>query len=163
MAIGLYVLHSFVPFPAQILTFTIGAVYGPVGGVILSWVAAMAGAAVAFGLARWGGRPLAERFVPRAYLVKFDTWVERYGVRALLGLRLIPLVSFDLMNYAAGLSRVPWWTFLWTTGLGILPMTVLEVVAADQLRQGKSAGLWLIGAAVLLTALVWIWKRRREA
>lgn len=163
IAIGLYVLHSFVPFPAQILTFAIAIVYGPIWGTFWVWVAAMAGAYAAFGVARWGGRPLAERFVPPKYITSFDEWVDRHGLIALLGLRMIPLVSFNLMNYAAGLTRVSWWTFTWTTGLGILPITIPEVYAANQLAEGNMAGLWIFGAVALLSGGVWLWKRRKEA
>lgn len=163
VAIGLYVLHSFVPFPAQILTFAIGAVYGPLWGTVLVWVGAMAGAYAAFGISRWGGRPLAARFIAEAHLQRFDDWGDQYGVAALLGVRLVPLVSFNLINYAAGLTRVSWFTFTWTTGLGILPITVLEIIAADQLRQGNPLGMWLFGGIILLGAAIWLTKRRRSA
>jgi uncharacterized membrane protein YdjX (TVP38/TMEM64 family) len=163
VAIGLYVLHSFVPFPAQILTFAIGAVYGPLWGTVLVWIGAMAGAYAAFGVARWGGRPLATRFIAGHHIQRFDDWFDRYGVGALLIVRLVPLISFNLINYSAGLTRVSWWTFTWTTGLGILPITILEIIAVDQLRQGNPLGMWLFGGIVLLGAVTWLIKRRRTA
>jgi uncharacterized membrane protein YdjX (TVP38/TMEM64 family) len=163
VGIGLYVLHSFVPFPAQILTFSIGAVYGPLWGTIVVWIGAMAGAYVAFGVSRWGGRPLAARFIAGQHIQRFDDWFDRYGVGALLIVRLVPLVSFNLVNYSAGLTRVSWWTFTWTTGLGILPITILEIIAVDQLRQGNPLGMWLFGGIVLLGAAAWLIKRRRAA
>ena len=39
--------------------------------------------------------------------------------------RFIPVIAFNLINYAAGLTRVSWWTFIWTTSIGILPLTIL--------------------------------------
>lgn len=162
-AIVLYVLHSFVPFPAQVLTLAIGAVFGPVWGTVVAWVAAMAGALVAFCVARLGGRPLAERFMPAAQLARFDYWVERYGTTALLILRFMPVVPFNLINYAAGLTPVSLGTFLWTTGVGILPITLLSVLAADQLAQGNTAGLWLMGALILLSGTVALLKGRQRS
>ena len=44
--------------------------------------------------------------------------------------RLVPVISFNLINYAAGILHVSWWRFLWTTSLGILPITVASVVLA---------------------------------
>lgn len=163
VAVGLYILHSFVPFPAQVLTLAIGAVYGPVWGSLLAWVAAMAGALVAFGVARLGGRPLAQRFVPPAQLTRFDGWVERYGIAALLGVRVMPIIPFNLINYAAGLTQISLWTFLWTTGIGILPITLLGAVAAGQLAEGKTAGVWLMGALVLVSGTLALLKGRRQS
>ncbi len=53
----------------------------------------------------------------------------------LLILRLIPIIAFNLINYAVGLARISWWTFTWTTGLGILPMTLLMEAIASVVRQ----------------------------
>lgn len=162
VSVALMVLHSLVPFPAELVTMTNGVLYGPLWGTVLSWSGAMLGACLAFGIARWGGRPLALRFVPARHLDRFDGWVARYGVGALLVLRLLPLVSFNLVNYAAGLMAVSWWTFLWTTAVGILPMTVLMVVAAHQLGQGNPVGMWLLGALALAGGAAWFIKRRRK-
>jgi uncharacterized membrane protein YdjX (TVP38/TMEM64 family) len=49
----------------------------------------------------------------------------------LLVSRFTPVIAFNLINYAAGLTRISWSTFTWTTGLGILPLTVLMVVMGD--------------------------------
>ena len=43
------------------------------------------------------------------------------------------MISFNLINYAAGILHVGWWRFLWTTSLGILPITVASVVLGNQL------------------------------
>jgi len=163
VAILIYVAYGFIPLPAQILTLTIGAVYGPFWGVVIVWVGAMASALTSFAVGRYGGRPLAERYVPGPFISKMDGWVQRYGLGALLVLRLIPLVSFKLMNLAVGLTKVSWWTFAWTTGLGILPITIIEIVAADQLRQGNALGFWLLGGIAALMAAIWIGKRRYDA
>jgi uncharacterized membrane protein YdjX (TVP38/TMEM64 family) len=39
----------------------------------------------------------------------------------------VPVIAFNLVNYAAGLTKISCWTFIWTTALGILPMTALMV------------------------------------
>ena len=51
------VLHSFVPFPAEVVAMANGMLYGPLWGTLITWVGAMLGAYLAFGLARWLGRP----------------------------------------------------------------------------------------------------------
>jgi len=67
------------------------------------------------------------------------------------------------MNYAAGLSPVSWWTFLWTTALGILPMTILMVWAGERIDK---IPLWswllLALAALLMVAVVHAVKSARR-
>ena len=46
-------------------------------------------------------------------------------------LSFIPLISFNLINYGAGLTKISWWTFTWTTGIGILPFTIIMVTMGN--------------------------------
>ena len=55
--------------------------------------------------------------------------------------RLIPLIAFNLINYAAALTEISWWTFLWATGTGILPLTILLNVVGDQMLTVPALGL----------------------
>ena len=43
-SMGLMVVHSFLPFPAEFLAIANGMVYGPVWGVVITWSGAMLGA-----------------------------------------------------------------------------------------------------------------------
>jgi hypothetical protein len=45
--------------------------------------------------------------------------------------RFFPLISFNLINYGAGMTKISWWTFAWTTGIGILPITIIMVIMGD--------------------------------
>ena len=157
-SIGLMILHSFVPFPAELLTMANGMVYGPLWGVIITWVGAMFGAYAAFGLTRWLGRPFIEKWAPSNYKMKIDAWSQEEGATALLIARLIPVISFNVVNYAAGLTKVSLWTFFWTTGIGILPMTILMVMLGDSVII-IPVWVWFM-LAVLIIAL-WYFRKRR--
>jgi len=157
-SIGLMILHSFVPFPAELLTMANGMVYGPLWGVIITWVGAMFGAYAAFGLTRWLGRPFIEKWAPSNYKMKIDAWSQEEGATALLIARLIPVISFNVVNYAAGLTKVSLWTFFWTTGIGILPMTILMVLLGDSVII-IPVWVWFM-LAVLIIALWYLRKRR---
>lgn len=153
-SIALMILHSFVPFPAEVLAVANGMLFGPVWGTLVTWIGAMLGAYVAFGLARWLGRPFAETFVPPERLDQVDRWSEQYGAAALFFSRFMPVISFNLANYAAGVAKVPWLTFTWSTGLGILPMIITMVLAGDHLSRAElEIGLLLLGTALLLGTL----------
>jgi uncharacterized membrane protein YdjX (TVP38/TMEM64 family) len=128
------VIHSFVPFPAELLAIANGMVFGAFWGTMITWVGAMSGAFLAFGLTRNFGRPFVRKMVPKKKLQMVDRWVARHGVETLFFSRFMPVISFNLINYGAGLTKISWGTFAWTTGVGILPMTILMVVMGDQIH-----------------------------
>jgi uncharacterized membrane protein YdjX (TVP38/TMEM64 family) len=159
-SMGLMVLHSFLPFPAEFLAIANGMVYGPVWGVVITWSGAMLGAFAAFGLARWLGRPFVEHMVAQRDWQVLDDWAARQGGAVVLIARFIPVIAFNLVNYAAGLTRLSWWTFAWTTGVGILPVTVLMVMMGDNIDT-LAWEWWLL---LLAGALVlWFAVRRKLA
>ena len=163
-SIGLMVAHSLVPFPAELVTFANGMLFGPVWGVVITWTGAMLGAALAFALARWFGRPFVHALMNEEHRQAVDRWAKRQGVSVLLASRLMPLISFNVINYAAGLTPISWWTFLWTTGLGILPITTLLVVTGDRVWNGPShAWIYLLPVAAFGTFIWWLVARRRRA
>ncbi len=133
ISILLMIAHSFLPFPAEIIACANGVIYGPLWGAVITWVGAMLGAVVAFGLARFFGQPFVRRVLPAHQWQRITTWSEAHGGKTLLASRLIPLIAFNLINYAAGLTAISWWTFLWATGLGILPLTLLLAVLGDRM------------------------------
>ena len=82
--------------------------------------------------------------------------------------RLLPFVSFDIVSYAAGLSRLHFWRFGLATLAGIIPASFVlahfgnEAVSGDTSRAAWAAiGL----GALTLTPLVFIgvrdWQRCR--
>jgi uncharacterized membrane protein YdjX (TVP38/TMEM64 family) len=149
--VGLMVLHTLVPVPAEILAFAAGMALGPVWGVVTIWVGAMLGAYFGFFLARTFGQPLVRRLVAPQHLERAQRWVERVDIPILLAVRLIPVLSFNLINVALGLTRISWWRFTWTTGVGIVPLTVFMVVFGAYLDDWRI--LALITLAVLLVCL----------
>jgi len=159
-SILLMMIHTVVPFPAELLTAANGAVFGFWGGLIVSWVGAMAGACVGFALARMVGRSALARLVPTRTFQRADALIGDAGWEIALVVRLIPLISFNLVNLALGLTRLPWSTFLWTTGIGVLPVEV-AVVAVGYGAAGSSDALrWGFVALALVTAAGLIVRRR---
>ncbi|MDT8344428.1 MAG: TVP38/TMEM64 family protein [Thermohalobaculum sp.] len=159
---GLMVLHSFVPFPAELLALAAGAAFGTVLGTAVIWSGAMVGAVLSFWLARRLGRAAIETLLPERQRAALDDWTQDQGAVTLLVSRFIPIIAFNLINYAAGLTRVSLWTFVWTTGLGILPLTVLMVHMGAAMSEMSWPLLLAVSAAgiVAIAALHRIGKRR---
>jgi len=146
--IFLMIVHCFIPFPAEFLALAAGNVYGFVHGTILVWIGAMVGASLSFALAKWLGRPFVEWILPEKHQN------EEQGTMTLLISRFIPLIAFNLINYAAGLTKVSWWTFLWTTGLGILPITAITVYMGHGMRELKTETLIIVSIFSILVMII---------
>ncbi len=72
--------------------------------------------------------------------------------------RLLPFVSFDVISYAAGLSKITFWRFGLATFAGIVPASfVLTHLGAATLEGQGNVGFWIslvLGSAGLLTAAI---------
>lgn len=152
-SIGLMVAHSFVPFPAELIALANGMVYGWLWGTAVTWTGAMIGAMLSFGLSRRFGRPFVERCLGHSRLRRVDDWLAYYGEGSLMFSRFIPVIAFNLINYAAGLTRIRWWPFFWITAVGILPLTVLTVALGDHWYHVPN---WAWIALPALGLLMWL-------
>lgn len=115
------VLVAVLPIPAEIPAVLNGMVFGPVWGILVTWLSSLLGAQISFELARRFGRPFSERLLPATALDRADALVNAAGWPSLLALRLIPTVAFTALNWAAGFTCLPRGRFVWTTAVGILP------------------------------------------
>jgi uncharacterized membrane protein YdjX (TVP38/TMEM64 family) len=147
--VGLMVLHTLVPVPAEILALAAGMALGPVWGFVTIWIGAMLGAYLGFLLARTFGQPLLLRLVATQRLERTQRWLQHVDIPILLAVRLLPVLSFNLINFALGLTRISWWQFTWTTGVGIVPVTVVIVVFGAHLDDWRLLALMTLAALLV--------------
>ena len=141
--VGLMIAHNLVPIPAEAIALAAGAILGPVLGAVAVWVGAMLGAVLAFWMSRRWGRDVVRGWLPPRHRDRLDILDGRSSWQVLLLVRLVPLISFNLVNYAAGLTVVRWRVYLWTTAIGIVPVIVLSVYAGAHMEHlGAYLGLW---------------------
>jgi uncharacterized membrane protein YdjX (TVP38/TMEM64 family) len=162
-SIGLMVMHGVVPAPAEIVVVANCMVFGPYWGFVVTWIGAMVAASVAFGLSRYLGRPFLRRVLSARSYTKIDQWIGRQGVPTLILCRLIPLVSFNVINYGAGAMSISWWTFIWTTAVGIVPGTIATVLVTESVLSGNTAMAVLCIIVACLFLVFWAWRRRKRA
>jgi uncharacterized membrane protein YdjX (TVP38/TMEM64 family) len=151
------------------MTLLGGLVFGPLWGTVYTWTAATLAAALAFLIARHLARNTVERWRTRSPRVaRIDAAVERHGWRILMLTRLVPLFPFNLQNFAYGLTRIPFWTYVGVTAVCILPGTIAFTLAGGALSGGggpRRIAWTLAGAGVLIVvvSLVPRWLTRKSA
>jgi uncharacterized membrane protein YdjX (TVP38/TMEM64 family) len=155
--------HAILPFPTELLTGAAGFVYGFWGALPMLLVCWLASALLAYWLAERFGRPLARRLIGSDRLARAEKLVDRGGAGVLLSLRVIPLVPFNAICYAAGITRVPLGRYAWTTVVGILPLTVLVAYLGSRLRSPDFTDprIWLLIVVIVGTVIAGSRFRRR--
>jgi len=113
--------------PGSVLTLAAGAVFGIVQGVAYVFVGAVLGSTAAFLVGRYVARDRVEhRIRGDARFEALDRSVGRQGLKLVFLLRLTPVMPYNLLNYALGLTRVRLQHYV-IGALGMLPGTVLYV------------------------------------
>ncbi len=92
-------------------------VAGVLGNLVGSWIA--------YGVGYYGRRELLERHgralhISPRQLARADRWFERYGAKAVLVSRVLPLVR-TFISLPAGAARMPFWRFSALTAVGCVP------------------------------------------
>ncbi len=145
------------PLPAFLITFANAALFGWWQGAILSWSSAMVGAFLCFMIARIYGRTTVEKLASKGMVAEVEKFFDRYGEYAVLIARLLPFMSFDIVSYAAGLMPITLWRFLWATGLGQLPATLVYSYVGGMLTGGAQkfvTGLLILFSVSVLVMLI---------
>jgi uncharacterized membrane protein YdjX (TVP38/TMEM64 family) len=129
-----YVIAVVAFVPASLLTLGAGAIFGIAEGVICVFFAATVGSCLAFLVSRYLARAAIERKLEgEPKFAAIDRAVAEDGLKIVFLLRLTPVVPFNLLNYALGLTRVRFAHYA-IASVGMLPGTLLYVYS------GKLAG-----------------------
>lgn len=164
-SVALILLHTVIPFPAELMALANGLAFGFWSGLALSWSGFMLSALMMYGAGRLWGRPLLERVVSRRRRDRLDGWLVQEGAFPLLAVRLVPLVPFNTVCLVAGVVRAPLLTYTWTTAAGILPLGILLTLFGSQLGESTlhlGFTFWVPNAIFLAIVLTtwWIFRRR---
>jgi pyruvate/2-oxoglutarate dehydrogenase complex dihydrolipoamide dehydrogenase (E3) component/uncharacterized membrane protein YdjX (TVP38/TMEM64 family) len=127
----IYIAAVVAALPAAAITIVAGALFGPVLGVILVNIAATIGASLAFLIGRYVAREAVVNWLAKSEkFQKLDQLTAEHGGIMVALTRLVPIFPFNLLNYGFGLTKVPFWTYVFYTWLCTLPGTILYVVGA---------------------------------
>lgn len=153
-----------VGIPATIVLFANGVAFGIGGGAVINIIGRVAGAALAFGIARMLGKGAVEKLVGKiTHTGTFEAWMARWGGWAIFATRAIPGMPSDLFSYAAGLTTVSWRTYLVATFFGFLPQSIVYAWVGSEATEWFWA-MMLFGSAVsaviAATGIVVQWIRR---
>jgi uncharacterized membrane protein YdjX (TVP38/TMEM64 family) len=164
LILALALIHAVVFYPAEIVNAAAGYAYGFGPALALVTVGWMLSGLVCFAVGRSVARPLLDRWLGEERFERIEAAIERGGASLLLAMRLIPILPFSLVSYAAGAARVPTWRFLWTTAVGYLPITAIFVYLGTQLESISLTDPRVLAGAAAVVVLLFggHWALRRQ-
>lgn len=113
------------PLPGQPVAFMSMAVMPWWQAWAANFIGADTGAVAAFLIARKFREPVAARFTGLQNLHAFETALSgRTRFWGFLGLRFVAAGALDFFSYAAGLTKIPFGTFLFATVLADIPISL---------------------------------------
>ncbi|HVY95606.1 MAG TPA: VTT domain-containing protein [Solirubrobacterales bacterium] len=163
LLIGLCLIHAVVFYPAEIVDAAAGFAYGFLPALLLVMAGWLVSGMVCWAIGRSVARPLLDRWLGAARFERAERAIERGGPTLLLAIRLIPILPFSIVSYAAGAARVPAWRFAWTTVVGYLPITAITVYLGSRLEGLSLTDPLVLASAGALVALLLLghWAMRR--
>lgn len=157
--IAIMIAHGVTFIPSEIIAVAGVIAFGPLWGLIYAWIGSMASALLSFYLARVVGLRFVHRYLPCRQRARLDAFIEKDGAVGLFVLRLIPLVSFNALNYASGLTKISVGQYLVATGLGILPAGATIALLYQSAAGSRDAEIALLVLGLVALA-AFIWRRR---
>ena len=159
-----HVVVTVLPFPRTAFTLAAGLLFGPALGVAIAVTASTVSALLALLMVRGLGWQLS-KLVSHPAVEAVDARLRARGWAAVLSLRLIPVVPFSVLNYAAGASSVRVLPYLLATVAGLLPGTAAVVILGDALTGTVSPLLAVVSlctAALGVSGLAYETRRHRR-
>lgn len=145
----LMVAQSVVLFLPAFPIFVVNAlVFGPLYGLLLSWGSAVMGSMVCFSIAKVLGRPVVERMVKKEHMGRADRALKNYEKYVILLFGFVPVVSFDLISYAAGLTLLAYWEFLLLVCIAQVPSALFYTLLVHRIDGGVLDVYWIVAAVL---------------
>jgi len=162
--IALYTLFTLLILPSTPLNLSGGAIFGVWWGTFWTSIAAIIAAVVAFYFTRTIGREIVARKLAGKWEA-IDGEMRQGGLFYLFAIRLLPLIPYGLVNFAAGLTAIRFQDYFLGTILGTVPGILPFVMLGAGLQALSKGDILPLMFAFSLTGILVggaTWYRRRR-
>lgn len=142
-----------VPLPASVMTITGGLAFGPAWGTLAALGGATIRACSQFAVARLLGREAVAKLL-QGKVAALDQQIAAHGFKAVLLIRLIPNLPFDVQNYGLGFSTVKFGPYALASFLGMIPGSFAYVYLGYSLTDPKQIWKLLVAVAIVVGLMV---------
>jgi uncharacterized membrane protein YdjX (TVP38/TMEM64 family) len=155
--IVIYLLGSLLFFPITMLTLATIFAFGPLWGNLYAVAGWLLAAAQGYFIGWLIGHDSLHRVTSNRFSGVLNR-AEQHGFLTVLGLRVVPVGPFSLINMIVGASAIRFRDFFWASVVGRIPgivtMTLFGVQLENALRQPALMSFALVG--IVLLVLPWL-------
>lgn len=162
--LGFALIRPLIFFPITIMYLASGLAFGGFWGGVIGISVALLSALTAHFVANKIGID----FLPmkwRSRICAVRDRVDEKGLRNMILIRFIPMISFDLISYSAGLSGVKLKPYLLGTLIGIAPRIFAYTYVGSNIMSPGDSNFWIaLGVLILIfviPGLVYKYKKRK--
>ncbi|MCA1568363.1 MAG: VTT domain-containing protein [Acidobacteria bacterium] len=159
VGVGLLVADVLLPVPSIPVMVAHGALFGIMGGTLLSLLGSGGAALLGFGIGRRGGRIL-EQLVTPEERERADDLLRRWGMLAIIVTRPVPLLA-ETVTIVAGTSSLGWGRTTLAALAGSLPPALLYAITGAAAANLQNTTL-VFAAVILIAGFFWVVGRRTE-
>jgi len=152
------------PIPSAPIAITSGFIYGHSWGALYVLIGAELGAIIAFSMARLlGYEAMQSKFGKQINIGWLNS--SRHLMLTIGASRLIPFISFDVISYAAGLTKIGYMQFSIATLVGIIPASfILAHLGSEMVENDLNTimiTILLLGLLTLIPVILGFLKHKK--
>ncbi|WP_196594614.1 TVP38/TMEM64 family protein [Pectinatus sottacetonis] len=156
----LVLLVNIVGLPSIFAITANGLLFGPVIGIIISWLAETIGVIIGFWLMRTILRPSAEKLIKKSSkLTKIDDFSGKNGFKVMFIFRSLPYFPSGLLTALGAISRISLKDYSLASFLGKIPATILEVMIGHDIftyQQNLKRLTIIIVITIIIYGGIWL-------
>ncbi len=145
------------PIPSAPIALVSGALYGHTFGTLYVVLGALSGALLAFMISRKLGYDYINKKLHHRLPAKV-VGSQNTLMMIVFFTRLAPFISFDVISYAAGLTKLTVGRFILATLMGIIPISFVLAHLGSEVKDGEiesiATALLLLGFFTLLPLII---------
>lgn len=174
--IVLYIVATVLFIPGSLTTLAAGFLFGVVWGSAYVSIASTVGASSAFLIGRYLARDRVDKKISsNPKFTSIDEAIGREGAKIVFLLRLSPFFPFSLLNYALGLTKVPFGRYVIASWIGMFPGTILyvyigslfksvaDITAGDRAKTPTEWAFYSLGLIATLVVSIYVSKIAKKA
>ena len=145
------------PVPSAPVALVSGALYGHTFGTIYVVLGALSGAVLAFMISRKLGYDYINKKLHHRMPAKI-VGSQNTLMMIVFVTRLAPFISFDVISYAAGLTKLTLGRFIIATLMGIIPISFFLAHLGSEVKNGEMesivAAIFLLGLLIFVPLII---------